>query len=260
MIAERRGWKTAMSIHMERADDIVQDCIEVLNMMDRFDLMDYFRRLELYGYSIRYRQDKKGVIRAYSIGKDERFYKASELGKGRHFMVSSLERTWARLHEEQRAHEEERKPSNQTGIGMQTKTQTVKPTVKKKPENVQKPSKPVAPKRDYSCWFDGAVRYFFCDNQSEQSCYIPKIVDEYLDEEFDYTTILNWQELKDLAVQLFIGYVDGATSIAPSVGGGGSSSELPWRDPEDDDIKFAKRCAAYARTLKGIQKRNGKRY
>ena len=38
--------------------------------------------------------------------------------------------------------------------------------------------------------------------------------------------------------------------LEPTGGGGGSQSELPWRDKDEDDLLWAKRCARAAiRTL-----------
>ena len=49
------------------------------------------------------------------------------------------------------------------------------------------------------------------------------------------------------AAMLFIGYVDGATTIAQNSGGGGTSSNLPWgRDDDEDDLRWARRCLAQA--------------
>ncbi len=49
------------------------------------------------------------------------------------------------------------------------------------------------------------------------------------------------------AAMLFVGYVDGATTIAKNCGGGGTSSDLPWgRDNDDDDRKWAMKCLAQA--------------
>jgi predicted nucleic acid-binding Zn-ribbon protein len=49
------------------------------------------------------------------------------------------------------------------------------------------------------------------------------------------------------AAMLFVGYVDGATTIAKNSGGGGASSSTPWgRDDDEDDRRWARRCLAQA--------------
>lgn len=66
-------------------------------------------------------------------------------------------------------------------------------------------------------------------------------------------------EILKCAMYLFLGYLDGATQFAQSCGGGGSSSDLPWRrNPDEDDRRFAYRCMMQAhRMIKPSQsKRN----
>lgn len=54
-------------------------------------------------------------------------------------------------------------------------------------------------------------------------------------------------EIITCAVCLFVGAVDEATNIVQSNGGGGTTSDLPWRDPDDDDKRWYAKClnAAY---------------
>ena len=56
------------------------------------------------------------------------------------------------------------------------------------------------------------------------------------------------QELTDMAVAIFVGLLE--VPNAPTGGDGGSQSELPWRDKDEDDLLWAKRCTRSAiRTL-----------
>lgn len=55
-------------------------------------------------------------------------------------------------------------------------------------------------------------------NNKEQRLYIPEKVDNYFDNEFDYTTISNTTELKDLAVSIFVGLLN-AQNVPISSGG-----------------------------------------
>ena len=51
-----------------------------------------------------------------------------------------------------------------------------------------------------------------------------------------------------MVVAIFVGLLE--VPNAPTGGGGGSQSELPWRDKDEDDLLWAKRCARAAiRTL-----------
>ena len=53
------------------------------------------------------------------------------------------------------------------------------------------------------------------------------------------------------AVLLFAGYVDGATTIADNCGGAGSSATDDWgkKQPDENDMAFAKRCLERAQQL-----------
>ena len=56
-------------------------------------------------------------------------------------------------------------------------------------------------------------------------------------------------ELTDMAVALFIGLLE-TPNVATGGSGGGSQSDLPWRDKDEDDLQWARRCAhATTRTL-----------
>ena len=64
------------------------------------------------------------------------------------------------------------------------------------------------------------------------------------DDEFDYRFISNAQELTDMADSIFVGLL-AAQEVNMGSGGGGSQSELPWRDKDDDDLKWARKCALF---------------
>lgn len=52
------------------------------------------------------------------------------------------------------------------------------------------------------------------------------------------------------AMLLFAGYIDAATSISESFGGGGSTPSSGWGKKDDeDDWKFAHRCAQMAHSM-----------
>jgi dihydrofolate reductase len=47
--------------------------------------------------------------------------------------------------------------------------------------------------------------------------------------------------------------------VSTGGGGGGSQSDLPWRDKDDDDLQWARRCARAATLLLGKKPRTGLR-
>ena len=49
-------------------------------------------------------------------------------------------------------------------------------------------------------------------------------------------------------LHVFIAGLNGATSMAPSSGGGGTSNDMPWRDKDEDLLDWARRAMRYAHT------------
>ena len=57
-------------------------------------------------------------------------------------------------------------------------------------------------------------------------------------------------DVQKTAILLFAKYVDAATTIAAQSGGGGGGATSGWgRDKDDDDLKWAYRCAMMANRL-----------
>jgi len=46
-------------------------------------------------------------------------------------------------------------------------------------------------------------------------------------------------------------------TVSAGSGGGGSQSDLPWRDKDDDDLQWARRCARAATRRLGKKPRTG---
>ena len=66
---------------------------------------------------------------------------------------------------------------------------------------------------------------------------------ESLDEEVKQTDVLK------VAVLLFAGYLDAATSMSASSGGGGSPGDEWGKDKDEDERNWAIRCARMAKWL-----------
>ena len=75
---------------------------------------------------------------------------------------------------------------------------------------------------------------------------------ESSDESVQFENILN------VAMLLFMNYVDAATAISESCGGGGSTSSNWGKDDDEDERERARRCAQHANWLcKPIRKYKG---
>ena len=110
---------------------------------------------------------------------------------------------------------------------------------------------------DYTQYRAGTTSYILEHDGKEQRYYIPEKVLEFFDNEFDYRETANWEKLTNLAVALFIGMAGGPATVL-SGGGGGSSANNNWgRDKDEDDLRWARRCAKAATQKLGKQPKHG---
>lgn len=244
-VAIRRGWITAAEIHRMNADKVADDLIDILRSMPSWSWNDYVARARAKGYTVEERIDKKGVLRGYTVGKSGRIYKASELGLGRKLTASRIEDTWKKLHYQYTA--KAKQPVKKDG------TKPVTPFV---PKSDATSDKQVT---DYTSWYENTTRYELVHGGKTSQFYIPNDVMQIFDNEFDYREIVNWQELTDMAVALFVGLT--ALDTAPTgSGGGGSSNDDNWRDRKDEDeIERARRCARAAASRLGKTPKSGRK-
>lgn len=230
-VARQRGWTTVMDIHRMNADEVAAALTDILRSMPSWSWIDYVARVRVKGCTLEERRDKQGVLRGYTVGKDDVIYKASELGKGRNLMASKIESTWNRLHNQ--ADAELKQDVNDIDAKPVTSPVTTTETVS---------DKPVVDCSIYSSWKDGTSRYDLAHEGKDYRFYIPDKVMQLFDDEFDYRETANHKELTNYAVALFVGMMDVPT--VPSGGGGGTSNDLPWGQKEDEDeMERARRCA-----------------
>ena len=201
------------------------------------------------------RKDKKDVIRGYVLCKGNTRFKASELGKGRNLTASRIRQTWEKLHPEQ----DRKKAKQASPTPKPTATPTPKPTVpnaaKQKQQPVIRQSSPVY--EDYTEYKSNRLPTEFEHDGKAYKRYLPDEVLDFFNDEFDYQELANWQDLQNLAMAYFTLLASPYGEVS-SGGGGGSQSDLKWgRDPKEDEIKFARRCAREASHRLGIQKKSG---
>ena len=255
MIARQRGWTTAQHIHETNIHKVSADCMEALRELDNWSWDGYQERLAAKGYELYLRKDKKDVIRGYVLIKDNTRFKASELGKGRNLTASRIRQTWEKLHPEQ----DRQKAKQANPTSQPTVTSTPKPTVpnaaKQKPQSVIRQSKPVF--EDYTDYKPNRLPTEFEHDGKTYKRYLPGKVLDFFNDEFDYQELANWQDLQNLAMAYFT-LIASPYEVTSGGGGGGSQSDLKWgRDPEEDEIEFARRCAREASHRLGTQKKSG---
>lgn len=246
-----KGWTTAMHVHETNIPQVSADCTDALRGLAEWSWEGYMERLAAKGYKLYLRKDKKDVIRGYVLQKGSARYKASELGKGRSLTASRIRQTWEKLHPEQAR--QSRPASEQTVIP------APKPLVSheaaQKPQPRVQRNSPVY--EDYTTWQPDRLCTEFEHDGKTYDRYIPDKVLDCLNDEFDHRELANWQALQNLAMAYFTLVASPYGEVAGG-GGGGSQSDLKWgRDPEEDEIEFARRCAREASRRLGRHPKGG---
>ena len=242
IINMRHGWKQPKEIREMRKEEIKDFCEYTLRNMQEFDIDYYFKLLRMKGYEVTPRFDKDKKLVGYTIGKNASVFKASEIG--RRFMASQLEATWKKFHP---------KPA-------QVKVKPSAPTVTPS-------SRPVRPTAQTTTSIQPKVQprvqakpmpsftTFSIDTPiGSKAVEIPNSVkDIFLNEAQvpegnDTATVEN---IAHTAMLLFAGYIDAATSMSDSCGGGGDSSpKSGWCKKDDEDERaYARRCLQMAHSM-----------
>ena len=242
IINMRHGWKQPKEIREMRKDEIADFCEYTLRNMQEFDVDYYFKLLRMKGYEVTPRYDKGKNLVGYTIAKNASVFKASEIG--RKFMASQLEATWKKQHP--KPAQVKVKPSAPTvtpsSRPVRQTAQTTTSTQPKVQPRVQ--AKPVP-----------SFTIFNIDTPiGSKAVEIPNSVkDIFLNEAQvpdgnDTATIEN---VAYTAMLLFAGYIDAATSMSESCGGGGGSTlESRWGKKDDEDERmFARRCLLMAHSM-----------
>lgn len=250
-VARQREWTTAMRIHETNIPQVSADCMEALRELDEWSWDGYKERLAAKGYELHMRKDKKNVIRGYVLCKGNTRFKASELGKGRNLTASRIRQTWEKLHQNKT---QQIRPATQQPV-ISTPNPSVFNGTKQKPQPVIRQRNPVY--EDYMDYKSNRLPTEFEHDGKTYKRYLPDNVLDFFNIEFDYQELANWQDLQNLAMAYFTLLASPYGEVS-SGGGGGSQSELKWgRDPEEDEIEFALRCAREASHRLGTQKKSG---
>ena len=235
-VAKKRGWTTAAQIRNRNIPQVNRDCMEVLKAMPSWSWDEYKNALIRKGYTVHEREDKKGILRGYALMNGNTKYKASELGIGRNLMISKLPATWKKLH-----HQPITTIRNNT-------TQAIQQSAEHKASPIDYPQ--------YRTDRPDMIPYTLTHEGKGHKFYIPEKVLDCFNDEFDYRFVSNFQELTDMAVAIFVGLID-TPNVTTGGGGGGSQSDLPWRDKDEDDLQWARRCARAASRSLGKKPKTG---
>jgi hypothetical protein len=242
IINMRHGWKQPKEIRDMRREEIVDFCEYTLQKMKEFDIDFYFKMLRMKGYEVTPRYDKDKKLVGYTIGKNASVFKASEIG--RRFMASQLEATWKKFHPKPALGTV--KPASPTVIPSSRPSRHVTP----KPTSTQTKVQPRVQAKPVPSFTSFNIETPI----GNKAVVIPNSVKDIFLKEAqvpegnDTATVEN---VAHTAMLLFAGYIDAATSLSESCGGGGGSvPESGWGKKDDEDERaFARRCLLMAHSM-----------
>jgi hypothetical protein len=230
IINERRGWVQSEEISIRHKQEITDCCMEILRKMDKFSWERYEAELVKHGYGVHIQKNEDGTVYGYSIKRGNSCYKSSVLGIGRNLTPSKIETTWMELDSQ------ERKSGQTKLVFRQTCTPSTTPVI-------QIPTAPQLVIKHYDIVTDEYHKFHVeipeaADNIIRQGCSLEKA-----------HPLAKIEEILHTALLLFAGYLDAATSMAVSSGGGGSDTGDWGRDKDEDEQEWACRCARMANSM-----------
>lgn len=232
----KRGWELPEDIHKAHEKEITEACYYILRGMSSYDWNDYKHNLENRGYTVHEQRDKQGVLHGYTILRGNSRFKSSTLGKGRNLTVPKLEATWKKLHP---VAQSVVKPNTTVGTTQTTERMPLTEHNSACQSVVQ--SKPEAPSVFRKILSVGDKNYSIAMPMEAYKALEDAI--EVLDESMPFENVLN------VAMLLFMNYVDAATTVSESCGGGGSTPSNWGKDNDEDERERARRCAQHATWL-----------
>ena len=242
IINMRHGWKQPKEIRDMRKEEIKDFCEYTLQKMQEFDIDFYFKMLRMKGYEVTPRYDKGKKLVGYTIGKNASVFKASEIG--RRFMVSQLEATWKKFHP--KPAQVKVKPSAPT---ITSSSSPLRPTVQ-----ITTSAQPKVQPRVQAKPVPSFTTFNIDTPVGSKAVEIPNSVkDIFLNEAQvpEHNDTATVENVAHTAMLLFAGYIDAATSMSESCGGGGGSApESGWgKDKDEDERAFARRCLKMAHSM-----------
>ncbi len=245
------GWKDAMDIRKERIAEVTAACMDVLRSIPSFDWKLYANILKTKGYDIELIRDnsEQANVHGYRFKFGRTSIKASELGIGRNLTASKIETTFRKLH-----------PQSASITNNQVISATASPSATSFSKNTivqmgNSDSTVVA-----LTVIPSVFQKTLVVNNTPFKIQIPmdayKMMNSYI-ETPDNSTATH-DDIMNVAMLLFMNYLNAATSMSESCGGGSPCTD--WgRDKDDDDRDWEKRCAKQANWLCKPMKRSKRR-
>ena len=241
-----RGWELPEGIHETHLKEITDACYDILRGLSRYDWDCYKHGLESRGYRVHEQRDKHGVLHGYTVLRGNSRIKSSTLGRGRNLTVSKLEATWKKLHPVVTTIAKPSSPID-TSSTTERKPPFTEGHTKQKHVIQTKPEEPSVFTRLLSV---DSLEYSVTMPMDAYKAMEDSIVSP--DESVPCENVLN------VALLLFMNYVDAATTVSESCGGGGSTPSNWGKDKDEDECDWARRCARHANWLcKPIRRHKG---
>ena len=243
-----RGWELPEDIHEAHEKEITEACYDILRGMSKYDWDSYKHALESRGYKVHEQRDKQGVLHGYTVLRGNSRFKSSILGKSRSLTVPKLEATWKKLHP---VAPSVMKPSSSVGTSQTTERKPITERDSKRQSVTQTESE-----------VPSVFRKILSVDGKSYSIKMPmeayKAMEDAIevpDESMPFENVLN------VAMLLFMNYVDAATTVSEACGGGGSTPSNWGKDKDEDERDWARRCAQLANWLcKPIRRHKGHRH
>lgn len=240
-INQRHGWKDAMDIRQERIAEVTAACMDVLRSMSYFNWNVYANRLRAKGYDMELIRDKSAKVHGYRFKFGRTTIKASELAVGRKLTASKIESTFRKMHPQVDSW-------NDANRFFVVDRNTSSTNVRKHPASIQS---------DDSSIF----RKTLIVGDKPFKIQMPMAAYESMDSSIKVPSNgqASHDDVMSVAMLLFMNYLDAATSMSESCGGGGSPGSGWGRNKDDDDHDWARRCAKQANWLCKPMRRNRRR-
>ena len=250
-----RGWELPEDIHEAHEKEITEACYDILRGMSKYYWDSYKHALESRDYKVHEQRDKQGVLHGYTVLRGNSRFKSSILGKSRSLTVPKLEATWQKLHPvapsvlcKQSDQGRAVKPSSSVGTSQTTERKPITERDSKRQSVTQTESE-----------VPSVFRKILSVDGKSYSIKMPmeayKAMEDAIevpDESMPFENVLN------VAILLFMNYVDAATTVSESCGGGGSTPSNWGKDKDDDECDWARRCVQHAKWLcKPIKRSKG---
>ena len=248
-INEQRGWIQSMKKRDWNINEVTNACIDALKMMDSFDWNTYESKLKAKGYGVNVKRSNDGKVVGYVVKKGNSFYKSTLLGHSRRLTPSRIKNTWVKLHQDKSVHTQTIASKSMRTVSrpvapVKVNTQQLKPQLptRDEPLSIIKPEQNTPEMVHHDIEWNGRIHPVDIPIEAGKA-----LLDELGTMEVDLcATIVDAQKT---AFLLFANYLDAATEIAESCGGGGSPESNWGRKDDEDDIEWARHCARQARQM-----------